>query len=524
MPDRASSSRFPVMASETTLVWLYWMVLLASLAVMARASFDFGITFDEPLMRDYGEWIYRFYASGFTDMTLFEHHDVFLYGGLFDLTSTLFGKFLPLGAWDSRHLVNSIVGWVGVLYAARLAKREFGTWAGIIAAGLLATSPRYFGHCMNNSKDIPFASAYLATLYYLLPLVRTLPLVSYVALAKFVLAAAIAVNVRIAGLLPMAYLGFFASTSCVARPWIGIRKALAMFLTLAAAFGVSLLLGSVAWPWSLGAPIVRPFRALEYMSHFSWSGHMLFAGGSVWARAVPWNYIPQWFAITTPPAVVAGLLLALVAFRARGQSTKTMGVLALAIAFPVAYAIVRQATLYDAERHFLFVYPPLVVIAAGAWASIFASAVSHRTKLYVSGVAFAVLVVEPVAYCVRAHPNEYVYFNPFVGGVKGAHRDYEVDYWGNCVREATEWVFAHRGAHRPTIIGSNRGWVHEFLPNDPTFEYSQENVGHFYVHHLRYDGEIARLDTLTSGEAPLHIVQADGVPLCFVQKGPLNGR
>ena len=37
---------------------------------------------------------------------------------------------------------------------------------------------------------------------------------------------------------------------------------------------------------------------------------------------------------------------------------------------------------------------------------------------------------------VRLHPYEYMFYNPLVGGLEGAARRYEMDYWVNMMPEA----------------------------------------------------------------------------------------
>ena len=36
----------------------------------------------------------------------------------------------------------------------------------------------------------------------------------------------------------------------------------------------------------------------------------------------------------------------------------------------------------------------------------------------------------------RLHPDEYLFFNPLVGGLAGASRNYDTDYWVNTMPEA----------------------------------------------------------------------------------------
>ncbi len=47
------------------------------------------------------------------------------------------------------------------------------------------------------------------------------------------------------------------------------------------------------------------------------------------------------------------------------------------------------------------------------------------------------------------HPNDYVYFNTSVGGIQGAFGRYETDYWGNCLRQASDWLGNYYLAQKP---------------------------------------------------------------------------
>ena len=77
--------------------------------------------------------------------------------------------------YEIRHVVNSLFGWLGILFCGMAANRAFGPRAGLLAMLLLALSPRYFGHAMNNPKDIPFAAMTAAALYLLTTVRGTFP-------------------------------------------------------------------------------------------------------------------------------------------------------------------------------------------------------------------------------------------------------------------------------------------------------------------------------------------------------------
>lgn len=218
--------------------------------------------------------------------------------------------------------------------------------------------------------------------------------------------------------------------------------------------------------------------------------------------------------------MLAGLGAAPFAFWGQRRLAKPAALLAFVSVFPVAYAILRSVTLYNSERHFLFIYPPLVIISAAACSHVVRCAVGRRIAWASSLVVIACFVAEPVLFMWRAHPNEYVYFNPLIGGVPGASRKFDLDYWGNCLRETTLWMMAHRGPERPTLVTTNRGLAYEYLAGDPSYDGVYEGPVHFELLHLM---EPEERDSLVK-ESVLHAVQVDGVPLCVVKKGALFGR
>ena len=70
----------------------------------------------------------------------------------------------PLGTYETRHLLNGLVGLFGLFVTWRLACSVASGRAGLLALALLATTPAYYGHMFINPKDIPFAAALTALL------------------------------------------------------------------------------------------------------------------------------------------------------------------------------------------------------------------------------------------------------------------------------------------------------------------------------------------------------------------------
>ena len=280
-----------------------------------------------------------------------------------------------------------------------------------------------------------------------------------------------------------------------------------------------LLLGTVFWPWAFERPLVGPFLALSQFSAFFWNGSVLFAGRVFRAKALPWEYVPTWLAISTPPVLLAGAALSLV--RLRRDRWPLAGLWCAAL-FPAAYVVVRHSTLYNGIRHLLFIVPTLAVLAAAGW-----TALLSRTSGWRRGLAAAALaagLVEPALFCLRNHPNEIVYFNALVGGPRGAFGRYDLDYWGNCVLQEVQWadrVARSRGVDAGASPASRRT---SSRSTPAATRRSPPRARSRLRHHLEIVpvwGAEAKARRAVTGSDVLHWVStSDGAVLCVTSKGP----
>ncbi len=402
--------------------------------------------------------------------------------------------------------------------------RLAGAPAGVLAVALLALSPRYVGHAANNPKDMPFAAlSILALLAF--TLVRSAPpFLSWPRAPLVGLALALPLNVRPGGLLYLGYFGgLLAAMTIRARAWAP-RQLAATASRLMLVAVVTLTAGTLFWPWAQQNPFVRPVIALFQVSHFEWNGDVLFAGKQVKATALPWTYAPVWIAITTPLVVLCGLLWSAGAtcLARKDERLWRAGLWAVGLC-PLVLAAARHSTLYDGWRHLLFVYPPLVVLAASGWRDL---VVASSVSRLLGGAAVAALVAgcaEPLVFMLKNHPNEVVYFNGLVGGPHGAFRYYELDYWGNSLLEATRWTAeVAECAGRPVAVS---GFPYEIVAEDAarfTSVYTTppgRAAHHLEVQLLRDTREGLRR-TMERGDI-LHVVRMDdGTPLAVVLPGP----
>ena len=178
---------------------------------------------------------------------------------------------------------------------------------------------------------------------------------------------------------------------------------------------------------------------------------MLFAGEPLRTTEPRWDYLVHYFGFKLPDfvvaLVVAAALFGLVRLASFGDGWSSpprwrWPLVAAATILPPTYAILGGSVLYDGLRHFLFIVPPLCVIAG--WAAIeVVSRARPKLPLLAGGLALGIglLAARVLWQLVQLHPHQYVYFNRFVGGLAGASDRYDTDYYGNTYREAFDRAF-----------------------------------------------------------------------------------
>ena len=427
------------------------LALFAVLLVLALLTFqDYGVTWDEDAQNWYGIAVLNYYLSGFADHSYMRLYDLFHYGSIFDTVAAALDHVSPFGTFETRHLLNALIGLVGIVGTWKLGRVLGGPRAGFVAALFLALTPNYYGQMFNNPKDVPFAAGMIWALYYLVCAVPQLPRPNWRLGVKLGLATGLALAVRVGGLLIFGYIGVallaFGSwrlaesrslTRAFGESWAGgWRLALP---TVAVAYPVMLLF----WPWAQQSPFVNPVHALLYFSHEIFPYGTLFDGHYISAADLPWTYLPTYIVLALPELVLlllaAAPVVAFVRLRradVRRDRAHVLGVflLGFAIVFPVAYAIAIKAVLFDGMRHFIFVLPPIAVAAALAAERALAALAHQAWRRWVYG-ALAAYGFYHVTVMAMLHPDEYVYYNAFIGGTRGAEGLFKLDYWANSYAE-----------------------------------------------------------------------------------------
>lgn len=247
--------------------------------------------------------------------------------------------------------------------------------------------------------------------------------------------------------------GVLVSMLAIVRGGRGSLRSLA--LMWATAIGVTYL----AWPVLWGSPIEAYRQYLSKTFLVPFDAKVLYEG-RIWLLEVertPWYYLPSFPILqTTLPALV---LMAVGAWSAvarpvRAARGEVHGV-ALWALLPPATAIVLGSTTYDNARHFLFLQPGLYLFCSLGLERGFGWA----RRDWMRAVLLAAALLPGIVAIGRLHPYEYAYFNELAGGVRGAFRRYELDYWALSYRELAEYV--NREAPQAAVVMA-AGPVHVF--------------------------------------------------------------
>jgi len=449
------------------------VIALAVFAIVGVAVLDdYGFSFDGTDQRTIGVSSFG-YILGNEDALIEGHHNRF-YGVAFEVPLIAVERLLRLK--DSRdiflvrHLLTHALFLAGGFFAWLLAYRLFGSrLVALVAMLIFLLHPRMYAHSFFNSKDLPFLSVFMIALYLTH---RAFRRDSARAFALCGAGAALLVNIRVMGLmLPPAVLGMLALDAVRAARREGrgdAKRAIANAAAFVAAFAATF--------YATAPPLWRdPLSVIEGIATLSQHPSIspaLFRGELVYWPNLPWDYIPTWMLITTPPVALA-LAAVGIAYLARlcaadwrdalANSTARFGLLAVVcLTLPVAAAVALNSNLYSGWRHMYFLYAPLCVLAAFGLRALFAL---PNPRLRAAAFALAALGLAAVAVqMVRIHPYQNDYFNPLVDKSGLANR-WQMDYWRVSYREALEALLEIQPTGRIDVSGheihlsQNRGLI-----------------------------------------------------------------
>ena len=468
------SSLFPLSRLALLRRVPFWAQALALCALFAiggiAAQDDYGIGRDEVSQRKIAIGNANYIAAGDIHV-LSQAGDLAhrYYGVAFEMPLLLVERALGLQDTSHFYLMRRLVAHLffitGGFACGMLAYRMIGShWIALSAMLMFLLHPRLYAHSFFNSKDIPFAALLLIALYLAHRAFRKDTLGAFLLCGVCV---GLAIDLRPFGLtLPPMILAMRALDLRHAGGAERKRILLASAAFLAAALATAYIVHPYYWE--------NPLRFVESVRVVSLHPIIidnLFMGEIYPSDAVPWNYIPVWFAITAPPVtLLLGALGAAAVCRQaitrplaalRDREIRFRVMLLGCVVLPVSVVIALQSNITDGWRHMYFLWAPFCLLAAvglhsianirmgeGKWKGAARMPgwvrggggrlhMARRTLAY--GVAGVGLITTLTAMA-SLHPHEYVYFNALVDTkTPGAlAKRYDMDYWQVAHRQLLE--------------------------------------------------------------------------------------
>ena len=411
---------------------------------------------------------------------LFLFHRLFLFGtGSFEqIVNTNLVDWHLTGFVQASHFANLFIFLALVFLSMSLAHRYKLSNPQLVGL-ILITLPVLIGHSFMNTKDIPTAAIYTLFTYCLI----RYSLHPKRAFAWWVASA-------ITG-------GFLISTKVVFFPPVVLSLTVSQCLRNYLAKASSLIPRSLVrstLPQVIVAVFsfyfVTPPAWLEPVRYFNESFNLFSnfdqGGGCTYLLArefclgsshlETFSYILLWVAAHIPLITMVSLIVFFVSLSRRAISRSGIQhrkredlsvyiLLFLQVVLVPSLAIIGKSNIYDADRHFLFVYPPIAILASVGLEQIIAHA--HHEKR--AQIFLNLGSISSILSICLLHPYQYVFANELISPFT-SNRNTSLDYWAFSATEAVQQSVLHGGLPLQPVV---RGGI----PEPPPLAYAIRSMG-----------------------------------------------
>jgi len=348
------------------------------------------------------------------------------------LTSYWLDWFDPVEGWHFFTICLSTI-FLWILY--RFSSKRMGKPAALLGIFFLASFPRFWGDMHFNPKDVP------ETVFF--------------------------------SLVILLYFSWYGKPSWWKSVGIGVLFALALGTKLNAIF-IPVILVIGVWPGNLRTGAIKEnFNHIkQYFLHYivmgigfitvyylswpylhekpqrviSYFSYMLSQGGRGYSGSPGKAFIQ---AIATMPEVMLILLFVGLFYIFQNKMMRKSvwyRLLVIWLLIPLIRTNLPGIANFDGIRHFLEFVPPAALIAGFGCSSIIESLFNrnHSTKKAAYTGLVILLFLNLVQITVVFHPYQHLYYNQFVGGLKGALNIFgpneATDYWATSYRQGMNWL------------------------------------------------------------------------------------
>ena len=442
------------------------------------------------------------------------------------LTNYIF--YQKLGIMDdveAHHLFNILSSTILVTVVAVFAYQKYGLLSGMLAGIIISLYPLFFSEAHFNIKDPPQTAFFALTIWAF-----------WMSLKKFswkwLLLSAIACGVSLGMKFNILFLPFILLPYLllISKQLWERRKLIrrTYFLTLLLFPVVVLIILFVPWVYLWQDPINNLFKILFYYKEIGTNSL-----NEPFFRVLGFNLYPTiWILVTTPLLVtlcfLGGVFLSLPKI---GKGDKTELLWLLWFLVPLARVTLPGTNIYGGVRQIMEFLPPMILLAIFFFNSLLLKL--PKKAVFLKMFLVVLFILPQVWIIVKYHPNQNVYFNSLIGGLKGA-KEKNIPYWGNSFGNAywplIEWLNsnAEPGAKVSLVQGTGLNVPRIWLREDLDYwngHWTGFGRGGEYLVELVYNNPIRAypfsLDYVDKLLTSIYEVKVDGVAIGKIWKNNL---
>ncbi len=460
-----------------------------------------------------------YYQNDAVTFSFFLQYDGDGHPPLSDILSSVFNRVL----FGKLHIINDIDSYrvygvflasvtVGIVYF--WISKIYGRAAGLVSSIFLATYPLFWSEShFNTEKDIPETAYWTLFLFCVYSAVTKKKLKWFLLSGLFFgLAFGTKFNILFSSLVIIPWLIF-----CFLRTRLKKEDVLQLIpkLLLIGIIGGLIFIGTWPYLWQdLPSGLGQVFGFYKTIGTTSSQGYN--------------TYPLEWILFTTPPLVLVfdffGLIFILKNFRQERHGFLLLLLLWLLV--PILRVTLPSTSIYGGIRQIMEYIPAIAIIGGIGFSHLI-----KKMKFKVNTISVAVILISAflLVPLVKLHPNENVYFNFLVGGIRGA-KERNIKSWGNsfgaAYRQGVSWIDGVAPKDSEVVL------TYELLPNIPEIWFRDDIAYHNswrsgylqngeYALTLIYQGVEGRSyydNYLENFVRPVYEVKADGVSILKVWK------
>lgn len=450
---------------------------------------------------------------------------------LSDIFSSVFNRVF----YQKLGLVNDIDSYrmYGVFLAASLVglvywwvSSKYGAFAGLVAAFSLSLYPLFWSEShFNNEKDIPETVFWSFMLFaFWKGIIQSKPKWLLLSGVFFGFALGTKFNILFSAFVVLPWLFFYLVKKNNRK--LFTKKTMLASMAIAPIIGVSIFV--FFWPYLWADPLARAQQVIAFYRDIGLSA-------SIDQRFVgPFSintYPILWIVFTTPPFTLLLFVVGLAATIKLALKDKDnfAFLVLLWLSVPIARVVWPGTHIYGGIRQIMEYVPAMAIIAGIGGLKTRNFLISKINRKTIINVLILLLFLPNLFTLIKIHPNENVYFNFLIGGLKGAKAN-DFPAWGNsfgaAYRQGMNWL--NKNADQDARIV----YANELIPNIPrTFFRPDLELHNKYRSGPAKEGEYAiTLTHYGTGERtfydsylerllePVYSVDVDGVSILKIWK------